>query len=629
MPKQSAIWDYFTVSTTDQAKAECNACHMKVSRGGKTPRDFSPTNLKNHLQRLHGDLYTEFCVKLKKEKDAREKRQSEEASTSSSAKRVHKQQTLPDAVSQSQKWQSNDQRQLDINKLLGEMIALDLQPFSIVEDVGFQRLVTKLAPRGYTIPSRTHLSRTVIPDINKSVKKKIGVLVDNQDYISFTTDIWTSVGSHSLMSLTAHWIDKDFMRVQAVLNASSFPVSHTGDAINDEIKAMLTDWKIGSEKVHLFVADNAANVKSGLQKAEVKHLGCFAHTLQLVINDAVLSQRTVVDMLALSRRIVGHFKHSTQAITKLKLLQQENNLPVQKLKQDVPTRWNSQMYMLQRLLEQKRAVTSYASDYGTIPTLSANQWRLAEALINVLTPFEKATRQASKKEESASMIIPRVLLLQGKLDKVDARGVGTTIDEIKASIARRFSALENNVDLVLATLLDPRFKDSFFLKEETKTKLEEWISAAYRKIAADNTGTGSSTDEGESAASGAEEETTMEEGDSDDEDFAAILNASAATQQTPPTGMTIIQEYALYRGEAHAGRNSDQLAWWKVNSTKYPKLAKMARKFLSPPPTSVPSERLFSEAEGIYDARRSCLAPEKAEMLLFIRGNLPILKFQY
>ena len=152
-------------------------------------------------------------------------------------------------------------------------------------------------------------------------------------------------------------------------------------------------------------------------------------------------------------------KNGVRKYIKLKLLQQENNLPVQKLKQDVPTRWKSQMYMLQRLLEQKGAVTSYASDYGTIPTPSANQLRLAEALIKVLTPFEKATREASKKEESVSMIIPRMLLLQGKLDKVDVRDVGTTIEQIKASITRRFSALENNVDSVLATLLDPRFKD--------------------------------------------------------------------------------------------------------------------------------------------------------------------------
>ena len=109
------------------------------------------------------------------------------------------------------------------------------------------------------------------------------------------------------MSLTAHWITEDFSRIQTVLNASSFPGSHTGDAISNRIDEMLTGWKIQKSKVHLFVSDNAANAKSGLAKAEVPAAWCFAHTLQLVIGDAILSQRAVADMLAVSHKIVGHF----------------------------------------------------------------------------------------------------------------------------------------------------------------------------------------------------------------------------------------------------------------------------------------------------------------------------------
>jgi len=52
-----------------------------------------------------------------------------------------------------------------VHKKLGEMIALDCQPLTIVEDIGlnsFNSFVKKLEPR-YVIPSRKYFSGNVIP----------------------------------------------------------------------------------------------------------------------------------------------------------------------------------------------------------------------------------------------------------------------------------------------------------------------------------------------------------------------------------------------------------------------------------------------------------------------------------
>ena len=53
------------------------------------------------------------------------------------------------------------------------------------------------------------------------------------------------------------------------------------------------------------------------REAKLPSMGCFAHTLQLVVNEDVLSQRAVIDILAISHKIVGHFKHSTLAYHRL------------------------------------------------------------------------------------------------------------------------------------------------------------------------------------------------------------------------------------------------------------------------------------------------------------------------
>ena len=51
-------------------------------------------------------------------------------------------------------------------------------------------------------------------------------------------------------------------------------------------------------------------------------------------------------------------------------------------------------------------------------------------------------------------------------------------------------------------------------------------------------------------------------------------------------------------------------------------LAKLAKKYLTPPPTSTAVERLFSSAGLILDDRRSKLLPETVEKLLFLRSNI-------
>ena len=74
-------------------------------------------------------------------------------------------------------------------------------------------------------------------------------------------------------------------------------------------------------------------------------------------------------------------------------------------------------------------------------------------------------------------------------------------------------------------------------------------------------------------------------------------------------------------------------AYWKKMSMstnlvdKY--LADIAKQYLTPPPTSVDVERLFSIAGLILSAKKNILLPHNAEMLFFCRENLPKVNFEY
>lgn len=69
------------------------------------------------------------------------------------------------------------------------------------------------------------------------------------------------------------------------------------------------------------------------------------------------------------------------------------------------------------------------------------------------------------------------------------------------------------------------------------------------------------------------------------------------------------------------GRFSDPFAWYKVNQVKFPRLAKLAEKYILMMATSASSERLFSKAGRIYCPSRCKLIPENGEELIFLSAN--------
>jgi len=51
------------------------------------------------------------------------------------------------------------------------------------------------------------------------------------------------------------------------------------------------------KKIILAVSDNANNIKSALNSLKVKSLGCFAHTFNLIVQDALKLQLCLIDKI--------------------------------------------------------------------------------------------------------------------------------------------------------------------------------------------------------------------------------------------------------------------------------------------------------------------------------------------
>lgn len=82
------------------------------------------------------------------------------------------------------------------------------------------------------------------------------------------------------------------------------------------------------------------------------------------------------------------------------------------------------------------------------------------------------------------------------------------------------------------------------------------------------------------------------------------------------------KEVNLYRSLPVAAKDLEPLQWWQQNKTTFPTLAKLSKRYLCIPATSVPSEREFSAAGNIVSAKRNCLKPGKVNELCFLASNL-------
>ena len=336
--KRSVIWEFFC-EDEDSKYTVCNECETKVPRGSSSTKLYTTTNLIQHLSTKHVDIHKQYL----------ERKVSSEATAKApkeTRKRTLQQLSLEATEEQTKIWDINDSRAQKIIRKVGEMVAIDCHPLSVTEDVGFTRVLKALEPR-YNCPSRKYFMECFIPRVCSGMKEEVSKLLSSDEpVVSLTTDIWScSSNDTSLLSLTAHWIDKSFTKVSAVLYVQALEMAHTGEYIAERISCMLESWGIPQECVHLVISDNASNMVKAMQEASLAHFGCFAHSLQLVVKDGLLSQRAITDIIAICRSIVGHFHRSSTASHCLTKIQDSLKIPKHKLKQDVNTTWNSTLYM--------------------------------------------------------------------------------------------------------------------------------------------------------------------------------------------------------------------------------------------------------------------------------------------
>jgi hypothetical protein len=355
--KRSIVWENFIPKESDATKAiymcgiKCKA-ELSISESGTT------SNLRKHLITKHKML-------LEQLEEDKEEDQSTQVKDNKDIKQMLKimREDLDSARSDK------------ITKAITELMIYDNQPFSIVGNKAFKNLISYFEPK-YVIPHRTTFSRTILIERYFQAEIKIKALLKTVNNISVIVDGWTSLGLQKYIGVLLNAIDSNFRRLNIKLGCLELNKCHTAKNMEEFINKLLDKFLI-SNKANFIVTDNANTMIALGKRSGKTRVGCFNHhRIQLIIKDAFLKNNFFDNILNKYRKLVGLLKRSHVEYKKLKDLAKDLDIKCLKVIQDVPTRWNSIYYLIDRLIYLKPVILNIISDNEI--TLIDSDWEVIE-----------------------------------------------------------------------------------------------------------------------------------------------------------------------------------------------------------------------------------------------------------
>lgn len=616
MSSKSRAWDYF--KKTNEKFAKCSLCKREFKLSGNT------TNLIDHMKRKHNEVWSSN-VSITQDVDTTE--QNEQMGPT-----PKKRNTVKNYYDRSSKYPDGKTKKNLDNKYV-RMIAVDMEPLRKGEHEGFRDFVNALDSR-YEIPDTTTLKNKLLPEYYENVKQELVIALSKAEHVSVTTDLWTSIANEGILSVTCHFFHNEkliaplleVVKMEGSHNAENiasvsifnfhcldtyqFSVSISSD-INcyycfQVLDATLSKWGVRS-KCEAITTDNAQTMINAAVKLHIRHIPCFAHTLNLTVTDS-FAVTCLDQILKKCKSIVTFFKMSTLASDKLRAIQRELNKAELRVIQEVPTRWNSAYHMLQRLVTMKTELTLALNECNRAPPgVNADEYLIIQETIQILEPFDLATTKISGESYiTLSLVIPLIRGIKTKLAEVESQIVTESGKKIllcvKGSVDKRLSPYENRTPVVLATILDPRFKKKGFKTSDEEKRAVQWLEKAYASHLSKERLAEETQQPIPSTSSGTPDD---------------LLGFLDVPDVSTPLSNSLI-DVRQYLEKPVIDRKECPITYWRYNNNKLKELAML---YLCIPASSVPSERIFSKAGQILTERRNRLKEKRLNELLFIKQN--------
>ncbi|XP_039118096.1 zinc finger BED domain-containing protein RICESLEEPER 2-like [Dioscorea cayenensis subsp. rotundata] len=350
-------------------------------------------------------------------------------------------------------------------------ILLHEYPFQFVEHEGTRNMISYLNPDVKHV-TRNTIKADVLKFYRREKKKLLDILQLVPGRISLTSDLWASITTDGYISLTAHFVDKDWMLQKRILNFHYMPTPHTGFAISEMISSLLNEWNL-EKKLFSITLDNASSndsfvdfvksqlcIRNGLLlNGEFFHVRCCAHILNLIVQDGL---KEIDSGIYKIRESVKFMKGSQSRKKKFHDCAQQMGINCKKgLRQDVSTRWNSTYLMLESALHYRDAFIHLSlsdSNYLHCPTLE--EWNQIENMVKFLKVFYDVTNIFSGTLYPTSNLfflgMWRIQCILQEEAKNPILFRSSSLSKMQSKFDKYWGAF--SAILAIAVILDPRYK---------------------------------------------------------------------------------------------------------------------------------------------------------------------------
>ena len=288
--------------------------------------------------------------------------------------------------------------------------------------------------------------------------------------------------------------------------------------------------------------------------------------------------------------------------------------------------------MLVRALRLRGCLSAYAEGL-----LSSDDWAYYQRIVNFLMPFKECTLFLNgDKWVSLSWIVPLYNKLidhvESTLMSMDADDdLYDAIDAAKQKLVAYYNA--SSELCTAATLLDPRLKTSPyedgwlpgpFLLDPGTNHVGEQTAAVIRHVQADFI---RGYTPGQVSVAAAVHHAEARSGF-----VGSMLPKKKKRSGSSPADLA--DEFKRYIALLEVDEDVDPLQWWKIHSTDFPNLSRMAKvrqttsvnltskDYLAIPATEASAERQFSGGKRLITDERCSLAPETIRAVMCLKSWL-------
>lgn len=542
------------------------------------------------------------------------------------------------------KKKTNDSNKSDLTDIIVDY-ALDGISFrTISQNIHLKKYVTL---NGFRPPSCTrdvagHIYSKA-ESLTSSLKSDIAAHLSKGSKFSLALDEGSTLRNRRYLNIILYFPNSTFRNLGVIRVVGSCPAEKLADLVEEKLREFSLNIKTD---IAFVVSDGAPVMVKFARLIGCELQICYNHSIHLAVTDVFYKTKKTLqistdevdedssdeegadedvalqptsdgdvifdekapisELLQRCRRIVKLFKKSSVKNAVLQNFIVESQGKELSLLLDCPTRWNSLVPMLKRILE-VRADIQNALDVLKIDGLSSSNLNQCKDIVQVLEPLEILVKSLSKRSTTILGSEAAIICVFEHLENMDSE----LADEMLTALKNRLGSSRRNDKIVSMAKFfhDPEnysTEQNNFFKPIPRTELEKEMLKLLKKLERDK-----SENEAENENEEDNTETSSEVGSCS---FAETLKNKMLAFCKP-------KDYSK-KSSNRLQTLRKELKYLEVSGNLPSSLKCLKSALMSIPPSSIEPERTFSLCEFFVTKRRSRFSDKIINALIFIKSHL-------